>query len=246
MTTRLTDELKSACATCSIRELCLPGGLQGDDIERLNHMVSHRRRVRKAVAVFRPGDRFEALFAVRTGCFKTTVRAHTGHEQVTGFFMPGDILGLDGVATDEHTVDACALEDGELCVIPYADLERIACAVPALQHQLRRVMGREIVREQRVLALLGNLDAETRVAAFLLNLSERFRQLGFAADAFVLRMTRRDIGSYLGLSLETVSRSFSQLGSRGIIASDRKHVRITDRASLRRLVRGGTEQHARN
>ncbi|MEM6985730.1 MAG: fumarate/nitrate reduction transcriptional regulator Fnr [Pseudomonadota bacterium] len=236
-----THALKAACATCNIRELCVPGGIASEDIERLDQLVARRKKVKKGAALFNAGDEFQSLFAVRTGFFKTCIQLPNGEDQITGFQMPGELLGLDGVANEQHNVEARALVDSELCVLPYNDLERIARDFRPLQHQLHRLMSREIVRENSVLMLLGSMRAEARVAAFLVNLSERFRRLGFSSDEFLLRMTRSEIGSYLGLKLETVSRTFSKLQERGIIAIDKKLIHILDQPELRKITKGEAE-----
>lgn len=227
------ERLRTACARCNLRELCVPGGIPASELERLDALVAMRRRVGRGAALYRGGDRFRSLYAVRQGSFKACLTGGDGREQITGFQLPGELLGLDGVAFDEHGVDAIALEDSEVCVLPYPDLERIARSFPPLQHQLHKVMSREIVRERDVMTMLGTMRAEERVAGFLVGLSERHRRLGYSATEFVLRMTREEIGNYLGLKLETVSRVFSRLGEAGLISVRGKHVDIVDPAGLR-------------
>ena len=230
------DRLKAACTTCNLRELCVPGGISAADLERLDPLVAARRRLKKGEALFRIGDRFTSLYAVRTGFFKTRITSVDGRDQVTGFQMPGELLGLDGVASEIHTVDAVALQDSEVCTLPYHELERIAREFSPLQHQLHRVMSREIVREHGVMMLLGSMRAEERVAAFLLNLSKRFETLGYSSREFVLRMTREEIGSFLGLKLETVSRAFSRFAEEGLIEVANRQIRLKDLPALRRMV----------
>jgi CRP/FNR family transcriptional regulator len=168
---------------------------------------------------------------VRSGFFKSRVLLEDGRDQVSAFHMAGELLGLDGIGADQHTADVIALEDSEVCVIPYARLEQ-----PGLQRQLQRVMSRELVRDQGVMMLLGTMRAEERLAAFLLNLSQRFSARGFAAHEFHLRMTREEIGSYLGLSLETVSRLFSRFHEDGLVAVQQKHIRIHDLPGLKAVM----------
>lgn len=232
------DALKTACAQCNLRELCVPGDIPAIKLEQLDTLVAMRRRVKRGHALFRDGADFTALYAVRSGVFKTRMISNNAHDQITGFHMPGELLGLDGVATEHHNVDAIALEDSEVCVLPYADLERIAREFQPLQRQLHRVMSRELVRDHGVMALLGSMKAEERVAAFLINLSERFRLLGYSADEFMLRMTREEIGNYLGLKLETVSRFLSRFHEQKIIIANRKMIKIIDRERLRDIARG--------
>jgi CRP/FNR family transcriptional regulator len=229
-------QLKTACSSCSLRELCLPMGLSREEIEQLDQLVYTRRRVRRGETIYRAGDPFNSLYAVRTGFFKSNVILEDGRDQVTGFHMPGEILGLDGIGTESHTCNAHALEDGEVCVIPFARLEEVSREVRNLQHQFHKVMSREIVRDQGVMMLLGTMRAEERLAAFLINLSQRFVARGYSPSEFHLRMTREEIGSYLGLKLETVSRIFSKFQSEGLIAVQQKHNRILDTDGLKHLL----------
>ncbi|MCS7101452.1 MAG: fumarate/nitrate reduction transcriptional regulator Fnr [Burkholderiaceae bacterium] len=232
------SRLKVACANCNLRELCLPVGMSLADLEKVEALVATRRRVRRGEALFRAGDRFEALYAVRLGFLKSTVTSSDGREQVTGFHMAGEIVGLDGIGNEAHSCDTVALEDTEVCVIPYQRLEEVAASVPALRGHLHKVMSREIVREHGVMLLLGSMHAEERLAAFLLNLSQRFEARGYSRSEFVLRMTRAEIGSYLGLKLETVSRVLSRFAQEGLIEVNQKHVRIVDADGLRAIVAG--------
>lgn len=229
-------ELKSVCSTCTLRELCLPMGLTSEELEELNQLVYTRRRIRRGESLYHAGDEFTSLNAVRSGFFKGTVLFEDGRDQVTGFHMPGDVLGLDGISTERHTMNAVALEDSEVCVIPFSRLEELSRKVHSLQTQFHKMMSREIVRDQRVMLLLGTMRAEERVAAFLLNLSQRFNARGYSPTEFHLRMTREEIGSYLGLKLETVSRIFSKLHEQGLLTVQQKHVRIEDLNGLRRLL----------
>jgi CRP/FNR family transcriptional regulator len=229
-------QLKTVCSSCSLRELCLPMGLSREEIEHLDQLVYTRRRVKRGETLYRAGDGFNSLYAVRTGFFKSNVILEDGRDQVTGFHMPGDILGLDGIGTEAHTCNAHALEDGEVCVIPFARLEEVSREVRNLQHQFHKVMSREIVRDQGVMMLLGTMRAEERLAAFLINLSQRFVARGYSPSEFHLRMTREEIGSYLGLKLETVSRIFSKFQEQGLIAVQQKHIRILDTDGLKKLL----------
>jgi CRP/FNR family transcriptional regulator len=228
--------LKTACSSCSLRELCLPVGLSDEDMTRLDNLVFVRRPVKRGEYLFRAGDRFESLYAARTGFFKTKLLLEDGREQVTGFHMAGELMGLDGIGPEHHTCDAVALEDSDVCVIPFERLEGLSREMEALQHHFHKVMSREIVREHGVMMLLGSMRAEERLAAFLLNLSQRLSTRGYSAQEFNLRMTREEIGSYLGLKLETVSRVFSRFQEEGLIAVQQKNIRILDTARLRETV----------
>jgi CRP/FNR family transcriptional regulator len=228
--------LKSACSQCNLVELCLPFGMDEQALHRLDELVGARRKVRRQHSLYRSGDPFEAIYAIRTGSFKTDVLLEDGREQVTGFQMTGEILGLDGISTEIHSCNAIALEDSEVCVIAYGKLEELSREIEGLQHQFHKVMSREIVRDHGVMMLLGSMRAEERLAAFLLNLSQRFTARGFSAAEFNLRMTREEIGSYLGLKLETVSRAFSRFQEEGLVAVQQKHIRILDAVRLKRLL----------
>jgi CRP/FNR family transcriptional regulator len=219
------------CTTCNLRELCLPCGLAASDAELLGDLAYTRKRVKRGESLYRSGGAFDSLFAVRSGFFKSSVVLEDGRDQVTGFHMAGEILGMDGIGTDSHSSDVIALEDSEVCIIPYTHLEE-----PRLQRQLHKVMSRELVRDQGVMMLLGTMKAEERLAAFLLNLSTRFVARGFSHSEFHLRMTREEIGSYLGLSLETVSRLFSRFQDDGLITVQQKHIRILDVPGLRSVM----------
>jgi CRP/FNR family transcriptional regulator len=206
------------------------------EIQRLDELVGTRRKVKRQQPLYRAGDPFEAIYAIRVGWFKTDVVLEDGREQVTGFQMTGEMLGLDGISTEAHSCNAIALEDSEVCVIAYSRLEELSREFEGLQHQFHKVMSREIVRDHGVMMLLGSMRAEERLAAFLLNLSQRFSARGFSGADFHLRMTRDEIGSYLGLKLETVSRAFSRFQDEGMVAVQQKHIRIIDLPRLRKLI----------
>jgi len=229
-------DLKTACSQCNLQELCLPVGLENTEIEQLDTLVGARKRVKRHQHLYRTGEPFEAIYAVRSGSFKTNVLFEDGREQVTGFQMSGEILGLDGISSDHHTCDAQALEDSEVCIIPFAQLEELSREVESLQHQFHKVMSREIVRDHSVMMLLGSMRAEERLAAFLINLSQRFTARGFSPAEFHLRMTREEIGSYLGLKLETVSRAFSRFQEQQLISVQQKHIRILDIDGLKAML----------
>lgn len=225
-----------ACSNCNLRELCLPAGLSRADLDRIEAVVGPRRKILRGRELFHTGEPFNSLYAVRSGFFKTSVTTADGRDQVTGFQMAGEVMGLDGIMDAHYSCSAIALEDAEVCVIQYDRMQELAQEVSALQTQVHRIMSREIVREHGVMLLLGSMRAEERVAAFLLNLAQRMHARGFSRTEFILRMTRADIGSYLGLKLETVSRTFSRLQDEGIIDVQWRHLRIVDMPALERLV----------
>ena len=228
--------VKAACSQCSLRELCLSEGLSDTELEKLDDLVGARRKVRRQQHLYRAGDSFEALYAVRSGFFKTDVLMDDGRDQVTGFQMTGEILGMDGIGTETHSCNAVALEDSEVCIIPFSQLEGLSREIKTLQHNFHKVMSREIVRDHGLMMLLGTMRAEERLAAFLLNMSQRFTARGYSSAEFHLRMTREEIGSYLGLKLETVSRAFSRFQEDGLIGVQQKHIRILDVPGLKKLL----------
>jgi CRP/FNR family transcriptional regulator len=232
------EPFKVACSSCNLRELCLPVGMTNDQLLKLDAMVATRRTVQRGDALFRSGEAFQSLYAVRTGFFKTCVGNEDGRDQVTGFQMAGELLGLDGIGTERHTCDAVALEDSQVCVIPFHQLEDLSREVSDLQRQFHRIMSREIVRDHGVMLLLGSMRAEERLAAFLLNLTQRLQSRGFSASELILRMTREEIGSYLGLKLETVSRTFSKFQEEGLLEVKQRQIRILDQDGLQKLVNG--------
>ena len=232
------SQMKTLCSTCSLRELCLPVGLMPNEFEQLDAVIRQSRRLKKGEYLFRAGEPFSSLYAIRTGFFKTTVASQDGRDQVTGFFMSGELIGMDGICSHVHSCDAVALEDSEVCELPFAHMENLGQRIPSLQTHFFRLMSREIVRDQGVMLLLGNMRAEERLAAFLLNLSNRLYSRGFAANDFILRMSREEIGSYLGLKLETVSRTLSKFHHEGLILVEHKHIQILEPQALKKIVSG--------
>ena len=228
--------LRAACSQCNLRELCLPLGLSDSELTQIDNMIGARKRVKRGAHLYSAGEPFTAIYAIRSGFFKTGVITEDGRDQVTGFQMAGEVMGMDGISNEQHTCDAVALEDSEVCTIPFAELERLSTEIRSLQHHIHKVMSREIVRDHGVMMLLGTMRAEERLAAFLLNLSQRFAARGYAANEFHLRMTREEIGSYLGLKLETVSRTLSRFQEEGLISVQQKHIQLLDVAGLKQLM----------
>jgi CRP/FNR family transcriptional regulator len=236
----LSEVLKAACSKCNfVSELCIPAGLPQSELAKLDGLVGARRKVDMGETLFSSGEPFTALYAIQTGFFKTSITTTGGHEQVTGFQMASDVIGLDGIVGDHHTCNAIALEAAYVCVMPYARISALAREVPALQSHLHKIMSREIVRKQGTMLLLGSMCAEERIAAFLLNLSHRMHVRGFSRSDLVLRMTRGEIGSYLGLKLETVSRTFSRLAEQGILEVKQRNVSIRNADALRAMLNTG-------
>jgi len=236
------EALKVDCSNCNLRELlCMPAGLSKAELAKLGRLVASRRSVELGEALFSSGEPFTALYAIQTGFFKTSVVSVDGREQVTGFQMAGEIIGLDGIADDCYTCDAIALEAAHVCVIPYASICALARETPTLQAYVHKIMSREIVREHNIMLVLGSMRAEERIAAFLLSLSHRMSVRGFSRSDLVLRMSRKEIGSYLGLKLETVSRTLSHLAGQGILEVKQRNVSILDVEALRAMLNIGAQ-----
>lgn len=213
-------------------------GLSLKEIDRLEDLVASRKRIRRGEPLFRAGDRFDAIYAIRLGFLKSSVMSSDGREQVTNFHMSGELIGLDGIANEVHSCDVIALEDTEVCVIPYDRILSISTEIEDYNIHFHKILSREIVRQHGLMLLLGSMHAEERLAAFLLNLSQRFESRGYSRSEFVLRMTRAEIGSYLGLKLETVSRVLSRFSHDELISVNQKHVQIVNPDGLRAIVSG--------
>ncbi len=230
------SKLKVTCSACSLHELCLPTGLSGDELKSVDRLIDRRRTVKRGDYLFRAGAALHVLYAIRSGFLKSCVLHEDGREQVAGFHMMGDLMGMDAIGTNQHLCDAVALENSDVCEIPLQDLEALSRQIPSLQQHFHRIMSREIARDHGVMLLLGSMRAEERLAAFLLNLSQRFSLRGYSPTEFHLRMTREEIGSYLGLKLETVSRALSHFQAQGLITVQNKHLCILEIDGLRKLI----------
>ncbi len=226
--------LQAKCSTCHLRELCLPGGLTEPDVNQLDSLMFGRRKVRAGQTLYLEGDSFQFIYAVRIGTFKSSLALSDGREQVSGFHLAGELMGLDGIAAGAHASSAVALEDAEVCTIPYNHLTELSTSSGDMLRSVSRLMSREIVREHSLMMLLGSMCAEERLAAFLLNMSRRQKARGYSASEFNLRMTRAEIGSYLGLKLETVSRTLSSFHQQRLIEVDKRYIRIVSLDGLTR------------
>lgn len=239
--TRLTPQarlnlhhLRKACSDCSLTELCLPMGLQRADVEQLSTLVKPSTPLHAGEHVFRIGDMFQAIYAVHSGCFKTYLTDDSGREQVLGFHLPGELMGLGAIYPDRHQVNAMALDTATICRLPYSELSELAVQIPSLQRQLFRLMSKDIVRAQ---SMSGDFTAEERLAAFLMSLSQRLHMRGYSATEFILCMTRRDIANYLRLATETVSRVFAKFQDEELIHVERRNMRIVDVKRLEDMCR---------
>lgn len=215
----------TGCGSCKLHGACMLAGAASDT-------VVVPLRIKRGEALYRAGDHFRSLYIVRSGFFKTVSLTEDGRDQVTGFHMGNEVIGMDGIEDECHSLTAIALEDSNVCSVPFSLLEMACLRQPALQHRLFRLMGKELVRSQELSVLIGSMRAEERVAAFLVDLSHRHAERGYSAAEFHLRMTREEIGSYLGLKLETVSRAFSRFQDMGLLTVSNKHISGLDLAGL--------------
>lgn len=232
------DRLRKSCAQCSLHVLCLPAGIGGDDLRQLDDIVRNKRPLEQGEALFRAGQSLGSLFVAREGAFKTVATNQDGDQQVIGFHLPGELMGLDALGSGHHACEAQALTRATVCEIPLTQLEHVCSKVPGLQHQLLRIIGQGINRDQTHMEMLGRRQAPERLALFLHGLSERYRLLGRPGDQFLLPMSREDIASYLGMVIETVSRTLTRMQDDGIISVRGRQLQILDPARLDAMVHG--------
>jgi len=212
-------------------------GLDPEDMDRLDRIIKRSRPLHRGDHLFRESDAFHCLYIVKTGSVKTYAPSEDGGEQVLGFHLPGELIGLDAIENANHKCSAKVLETSAICEIPFGHLEELSTSMPSLQHQMYRLLSREISQDESMLTLLGKNNAEERLAAFLLSLSGRFKRRGFSPYDFYLSMSRHEIGNYLGLAVETVSRLFTRFQDEGLLEVERKHIQLLDLQRLENLSR---------
>lgn len=220
------NQLRRTCKSCALYELCLPAGIEGAGLDQLDAVVRDRHSLNRGDTLYRDGQPFTALYVVRAGALKTYVQNAAGDVQVLGFHLPGEIVGFDALATDFHISHAEALERSSICELPFAKLQQVTRDVPALQRQLLRVISREVVSEHKHLATMGKQQAQERLAGFLHSMADRYARLSRNGTLLTLPMSRADIANYLGLVVETVSRGFTRMEAMGVLAVNRRQVRI--------------------
>ncbi|HSD17027.1 MAG TPA: helix-turn-helix domain-containing protein [Thermomonas sp.] len=230
--------LRRSCADCSLSELCLPAGVDREDLGRLDTLVQRRRPLRRGDSLFRTGDPLHALYVASDGAFKTVVVNEAGEEHVLGFHLPGELFGLDAVGGGKHRCEAIALGEARVCELPFANLSAVAAQLPSLQRQLLRVIGQSADRDHDHVDVLSRRQASERIALFLHGLGERYQRIGQPGDHFQLPMSRDEIARYLGLALETVSRGFTRLHDDAVIEVRGRRVRILDGAALHAVANG--------
>lgn len=220
------------CKDCILNPICLPAAVSETQLTELDSIIKRSRPLKRGEHLFRASDAFHAVYAVRSGGIKTYSISEDGDEQVTGFYLPGELFGMDGIGTDSHTNSAKTLESTSVCKIPFNQLEELSAKIPSLQKHFFQLLSAEIQADQKLLMLLGKKPAEERVAFFLYSLSSRYLKRGLSPNRFRLPMSRNDIGSYLGLAVETVSRVFTRFQNSDMLFADGKEVEILDRHML--------------
>ena len=238
---KVRKQPQANCKDCSLSGLCLPLSLNMQDMESLDEIVKRGRPLKKGETLFRQGDAFNSVFAIRSGALRTFSVTDSGEEQITGFHLPSELVGLSGMDTETYPVSAQALETTSVCEIPFDRLDELSVLLPQLRRQLMRIMSREIRDDQQMMMLLSKKTADERIATFLVNLSARFSARGFSANHFRLPMSRNEIGNYLGLAVETVSRVFTRCQASGLLEAEGKEVRILDSIRLCALAGGNMD-----
>jgi CRP/FNR family transcriptional regulator len=223
------------CGNCRLNSICLPLALESDDIEQLDDIIERSKPLQKSQHLYREGDTFKSLFAVRSGAMKAYKTTDDGREQVTGFYFPGEILGMDGISNNLHASSAKALETAAVCEIPFTSLEKLSAMMPTLQRHFFQLMSREITEDQQLITLLSKNSADERVASLMLSISSRNSKRKLSSTQFRLPMSRVDIGNYLGLTVETVSRVFSRMQKLEILRVDNKEIKILDLPGLQKM-----------
>ncbi|GAB5414579.1 MAG: FNR family transcription factor [Congregibacter sp.] len=223
------------CNNCRLSSICLPFALESKEIEQLDSIIERSKPLQKGQHLYRESDNFQSVFAVRSGTLKAYSTTDDGREQVTGFYFPGEILGMDGISNNSHASSAKALETAAVCEIPFTSLEKLSSLMPHLQRHFFKLMSREIAEDQQLITLLSKSSADARVGTLLLSVSTRHARRGLSATQFRLSMSRVDIGNYLGLTVETVSRVFSRLQKLDVLKVENKEIEILNIEELRKL-----------
>lgn len=214
------------CQDCSISQLCIPFTLNEHELDQLDNIIERKKPIQKSQVLFKAGDSLNSIYAIRSGTIKSYTISESGEEQITSFHLPGDLVGFDAITQMQHPSFAQALETAMVCEIPYDILDDLSGKMPKLRQQILRLMSNEIKSDQEMILLLSKMSAEEKLAAFLHNLSQRYAARGFSAREFRLTMTRGDIGNYLGLTIETISRLLGRFQKSGMITVQGKYITI--------------------
>ncbi len=226
-----------SCQNCSINQLCLPFSLNDKEIKKLDDIIQRKRPLHKSDKLFKAGDKFNALYAVRSGSFKSYSLSASGEEQIVGFHLPGDIIGFDAINNQSHPTYAVALETAMICEIPFNVVDELSTDLPKLKQQIMRLMSNDIIVDREMMFLLNKKTAEQKLAAFIYSLSQRFKERGFSESEFRLTMTRAEIGNYLGLTVETISRLLGRFQKQNLIQVEAKFIKIINLNELAELAK---------
>ena len=240
------SKIKANCSNCNLHELCLPHGLNAEDMKKLDLAVKSSNPIQRGKHIFRADDAFVSIYAVRSGSVKVYILNEMGEEQIIGFYFPGEIFGFDAIEHNKHVCSAVVLETTTFCSIPYDKLHDICIQIPDLQNQMFRLLSRELSSESQLLLTINKRNAEERIATFLVSLSSRFHKRGYSANEYNLPMSRQEIGNYLGLTIETVSRLFTKFQRNGLVKINRKAIRLEDLPALQSICDGFTEKTVKN
>ncbi|MDX1573980.1 MAG: fumarate/nitrate reduction transcriptional regulator Fnr [Methylophaga sp.] len=232
---RQEHQLQLTCDSCALYSLCLPLGLHRNDLLTLDSIIRRSKPLARGQALYKMADSFDSLFVVRSGAFKTTLTAADGREQITGFYLPGDLIGMDAIHTGQYQATATALTSSSVCGLPYDRLQELSQAIPALQQQIYNRLSKELSSDKQLLMMLGQKTAMEKLVGFLMSLSRRFEERGYAANRFQLPMSRIDIANHLGLAIETVSRLLTQLSNDSLIDCQGKMIELLDKPKLKTL-----------
>ncbi|MFT4861156.1 MAG: CRP/FNR family transcriptional regulator [Pseudohongiellaceae bacterium] len=225
-----------SCGSCRLNELCLPIGLDKNEIHQLDEIVERNRPYKKGDHLYRQNDEFKSVYAVRSGSFKSYIVSGNGSGRVTGFYLPGEIIGMDGIASEHYANSTQSMEHSSICEIPFTQLEKLSHELPSLQHHFFAIMANEIAKDQQIHTILSSYSAEERTASFLLSLAARYSKVGLSATRFHLPMTRTDIAEYLGLTVETISRIFTSLHKKGFIEVKNREIELLNSEALRGII----------
>jgi CRP/FNR family transcriptional regulator len=231
-----------ACSQCSLVELCLPKGLTADELKIFEQAIDRRKPLKKSEYLYRAGQPMTSLYTVKTGAFKANIDSIDGEENIVGFFMPGELMGLDGIASGQYQCDMIALNDTHVCKLAYSDFEQIADNFPVLRQEILTVSSNNLTTAQKMLMFIGKRPVEERLAMFLLSISQRFKARGLSDSRFQLPMSRHDIANYLGMAPETISRQFKKLQNQGLVSIRNRDVTINDHTTLRKSVTHGSSE----
>jgi CRP/FNR family transcriptional regulator len=225
-----------SCHTCRMNHLCLPRGLDTNDLDKLEELIERKKPLQPREGVFFSGDPFTSIYAVRSGSIKSFCIDSDGREQVTGFYFPGEVFGWDGLADEHYQNTAIALETTAICEIPYEQLDNLGNSIPSIKKYVMKLISREINADQRLIALLAGNSAQQKLASLLLSISDRLVKQKLSPTRLWLPMSRGEISNYLDLTVETVSRVLGHFQRKQYLKVNKKEIEILDKQALRDLM----------